>query len=282
VKLSPRKSTQTPRNPCRHERPTPAVGKEVPALKIKDVSVAYGNQCAIRRATLQVQPGQLMALVGPSGCGKTSLLHSINRLTGEVPGCRVSGQIHLGDLAVNAPDTSLLDLRRRIGMVFQQPNPFPLSVADNIRFPLREHGLRNKSELNERVESALQAVGLWAEVRDRLYKPALSLSGGQQQRLCLARTLAMEPQVLLLDEPCSALDPLATETIEQLIRSLKGQYTMLMVTHNLAQARRIADAVTVCWVDEGCGCVVETGSREAIFVNSSHPVTRAYCSGEAG
>jgi len=253
-----------------------------PAINIDEISVFYGNQCAIDRASLQVQPGQLMTLVGPSGCGKTSLLHSINRLSDSVPGCHVSGSIRIGNLDVYDPGTSLNALRRKVGMVFQQPNPFPLSVADNIRFPLREHGLKRKADLNQRVEKYLRAVGLWGEVHDRLGMPALSLSGGQQQRLCLARALAMEPDVLLLDEPCSALDPIATETIEQLILQLKGQYTMLMVTHNLAQARRIADSVTVCWVDEGCGCVVETGSREAIFVNSSHPVTRAYCNGEAG
>lgn len=259
-----------------------AISTRAPRIRVDSVSVFYGQHCAIQKASLEVPPGQLMALVGPSGCGKTSLLHSINRLTDSVPGCRVTGETHVGTLAVNAPETALGDLRTRIGMVFQQPNPFPLSVADNIRFPLREHGLRNRAELNERVERHLRAVGLWHEVKDRLQHPALGLSGGQQQRLCLARTLAMEPEVLLLDEPCSALDPIATETIEALIRSLKGQYTVLMVTHNLAQARRIADAVTVCWVDEGCGCVVESGSREAIFVNSSHPVTRAYCSGEKG
>ena len=253
-----------------------------PAIHIDELSVFYGDQCAINRAALQVEPGQLMALVGPSGCGKSSLLHSINRLTDTVPGCRVQGDIRIGSLAVHDPETRTDTLRRRVGMLFQQPNPFPLSIAENIRFPLREHGMRRRRDLDERVEESLRWVGLWEEVRDRLNAPALSLSGGQQQRLCLARMLAMEPDVLLLDEPCSALDPIATETIEDLIRTLKGRYTILMVTHNLAQARRIADSVTVCWVDQGCGCVVETGSREAIFVNSSHPVTRAYCDGQAG
>lgn len=260
----------------------PVANAQGPLLSIEEVCIRYGDQCAIERASLEVQPGQLMALVGPSGCGKTSLLQSINRLSDSIPGCHVSGSIRVGDLVVRDPATSVHDLRRRVGMVFQQPNPFPLSIADNIRFPLREHGLKRKRDLNQRVEKNLRAVGLWEEVRGRLGTSALSLSGGQQQRLCLARTLAMEPDVLLLDEPCSALDPIATETIEKLILQLKGQYTMLMVTHNLAQARRIADSVTVCWVEQGCGCVVESGSREAIFVNSSHPVTRAYCNGEAG
>lgn len=253
-----------------------------PDIRIDNLSVHYGQHCAISNASLRVEPGRLMALVGPSGCGKTSLLHSINRLTDTIAGCRVEGRIGIGHLSVTDPETAAGKVRKRVGTLFQQPNPFPLSIADNIRFPLREHGIRRKRELNQRVETNLKRVGLWDEVRDRLRRPAQALSGGQQQRLCLARTLAMEPDVLLLDEPCSALDPIATETIESLIRELKGDYSILMVTHNLAQARRIADMVTVCWVNSGCGCVVETGSREAIFVNSAHPVTRAYCNGDAG
>lgn len=258
------------------------VQSTAPRIDMDRVSVYYGDFCAINRASLAVEPGRIMALVGPSGCGKTSLLHSINRLTDLVPSCRVQGHITIGDLTVHDPTTQLATLRRRAGTVFQHPNPFPLSIADNIRFPLREHGLRRRSLLDEKVAYYMKAVGLWQEVGDRLDAPALSLSGGQQQRLCLARTLSMEPDVLLLDEPCSSLDPIATETIEALIKRLRGHYTILLVTHNLAQARRIADAVTVCWVDDGCGCVVESGSREAIFVNASHPVTRAYCRGEAG
>ena len=264
------------------DRLTPNVQRTGPPISIDQLCIRYGEHCALSKASLEVAPGQLMALVGPSGCGKSSLLHSINRLTDSISNCHISGSIHIGDQEVRADTTSVTALRSRVGMLFQQPNPFPLSIADNIRFPLREHGLKSRKKLNEKVETALRDVGLWEEINGRLSMPALSLSGGQQQRLCLARTLAMEPEVLLLDEPCSALDPIATQRIEELIHRLKGQYTVLMVTHNLAQARRVADAVTVCWVDEGCGCVVESGSREAIFVNSSHPVTRAYCSGEAG
>jgi len=252
-----------------------------PAIRIEGLSVAYGSKQAIADASLTVPAGSLMALVGPSGCGKTSLLNSINRMTDTIPDCRVSGSIRLGDLDVHGPGIDIIGLRRRVGMVFQQPNPFPLSIAENIRFPLREHGYR-RAELDDRCRAALQAVGLWNEVSDRLAAPALSLSGGQQQRLCIARAQALEPDVLLLDEPCSALDPLATEVIEDLIVGLKSRYTLLMVTHNLAQARRIADHVTVCWVDGDCGCVVESGSYESVFVNSSHPVTRAYCRGDKG
>lgn len=267
-------------NTAQQSSPTVAAGP--PAITISSLSVHYGTTAAICNASLTVPPGSLMALVGPSGCGKTSLLNSINRMTDLIPDCRVQGSVRIGATEVHDPQLDIAGLRRRVGMVFQQPNPFPLSIAENIRFPLREHGVRKRNELNERLETVLRAVGLWAEVKDRLRAPALSLSGGQQQRLCMARALVLEPEVLLLDEPCSALDPLATETIETLIQDLKGRYTLLMVTHNLAQARRVADHVTVCWVDGDCGCVVETGSREGIFVNARHPVTRAYCRGDKG
>lgn len=260
-----------------HGRSEPA-----PPLAIRNLEVSYQGRPALRRASLDVPGGSLMAVVGPSGCGKSSLLRCINRLSDTVAHCDVRGEIVLGSDDILQAGMDVRVLRRRVGMVFQQPNPFPLSIADNIRFPLREHGIRAREELSRRVEQTLRDVGLWAEVKDRLGQPALSLSGGQQQRLCLARTLALEPQVLLLDEPCSALDPIATEHIEQLIQRLKGRYTILMVTHNLAQARRLADHVTVCWVDECCGCVVESGSREGIFVNSRHPITQAYCNGTKG
>jgi len=253
-----------------------------PNIRIDALTVRYGNSIALKNASIYVEAGKLMALVGPSGCGKTSLLRSVNRLTDSIPGCQVSGRIEIGGTDIMQPDTNLTRLRRQVGMLFQQPNPFPLSIAENIRFPLREHGLRNKSELNDRCEHYLQATGLWAEVKNRLNSPAMRLSGGQQQRLCLARALALQPQVLLLDEPCSALDPTASETVEELIGDMRGKLTILMVTHNLAQARRLADDVTVCWVNEGCGCILETGSRDHIFVHATHPVTRAYCIGEKG
>jgi phosphate transport system ATP-binding protein len=172
--------------------------------------------------------------VGPSGCGKTSLLNAINRLCDLIPGCTVTGRIAVGGRDVRAPDTRLTALRRRVGMVFQQPNPFPLSIADNLRFPLREHGVSNRSERERRTEEALRAVGLWEEVKGRLGQAAHALSGGQQQRLCIARTLVLGPEVLLFDEPCSALDPLSAGVIEALIAGLEGRYTILLVTHNLA------------------------------------------------
>ncbi len=251
-----------------------------PTLELQQVSVYYGNQAAIEQASLSVRAGELMALVGPSGCGKSSLLASINRMTDSLPGCRVSGTILLGGDALSASQDATA-LRRRIGMVFQQPNPFPLSIIDNLRFPLAEHGVPRR-ERDSRAEQALRAVGLWEEVKGRLLQSALGLSGGQQQRLCIARALVLEPQVLLLDEPCSALDPVSSKVVEELIVSLKGRYTLLMVTHNLAQARRIADSVTVCWMQEGCGCVVESNACHLVFEHPSHPITAAYCAGAAG
>ena len=185
-----------------------------PSIQIENLSVHYAGQVALQGASLAVAPGELMALVGPSGCGKSSLLSAVNRMSDLVPGARVSGRVLIDGRDVLSEAEDVQALRRQIGMVFQQPNPFPLSIAENIRFALREHGVRNKAVLEERLEQALQATGLWNEVRDRLDKPALGLSGGQQQRLCFARALALQPSVLLLDEPCSALDPMASATVE--------------------------------------------------------------------
>ncbi len=253
-----------------------------PTLRLHNITIRYGQHTAVQQAALQVSSGELMALVGPSGCGKSSLLSSINRMSDLIPGCKVEGDIYLNQENIRAPEIPSHHIRSRIGMVFQQPNPFPLSIAENILFPLREHGMRDKTSLLKRMEAVLRSVGLWEEVERRLDQRATQLSGGQQQRLCIARALALEPEVLLFDEPCSALDPIATQVIEDLIRTLKGKYTILMVTHNLAQARRLADSVTVCWVNQGCGCVVETGSNSTIFENPCSPITQAYCQGKIG
>ncbi|EPV3035025.1 phosphate ABC transporter ATP-binding protein [Pseudomonas aeruginosa] len=250
-----------------------------PSIQIESLSVRYAGQVALQGASLVVAPGELMALVGPSGCGKSSLLSAVNRMSDLVPGARVSGRVLIDGRDVLSAVEDVQALRRQIGMVFQQPNPFPLSIAENIRFALREHGVRNKAELEERLEEALQATGLWNEVRDRLDKPALGLSGGQQQRLCFARALALQPSVLLLDEPCSALDPIASATVEALIDSLKGRYTLLMVTHNLAQARRLADHVAVCWVRDGCGCVLDSGPACELFEGARDPLAHRYLNG---
>ena len=270
--------TQARTQECRTQRQS----RKPPMLMMDGVTIRYGGRCAVNHASLQVNPGELMALVGPSGCGKSSLLNSINRMSELVAGCRVAGAITLDGEDVRAAGTPAHVIRRRIGMVFQQANPFPMSIAENILFPLREHGERDHATLQLRLETALREVGLWNEVRHRLDSSAMVLSGGQQQRLCIARALALEPEVLLFDEPCSALDPLATQHIETLIMGLKGKYTILMVTHNLAQARRLADSVTVCWVEQGCGCVIETGRMQTVFDSSSNSITQAYCKGLVG
>ncbi|WP_137808221.1 MULTISPECIES: phosphate ABC transporter ATP-binding protein [unclassified Pseudomonas] len=250
-----------------------------PALSIQDLSVHYGEHGALLNASLEVAPGELMAVVGPSGCGKSSLLSAVNRMSDLVPGARLSGRVLIDGQDVLGGKVDVQRLRRQVGMVFQQPNPFPLSIAENILFALREHGVREKVELHRRMEQALQSTGLWSEVRGRLDKPALGLSGGQQQRLCFARALALEPRVLLLDEPCSALDHIASATVEGLIEDLKGRYTFLMVTHNLAQARRLADHVAVCWVRDGCGCVLDSGPACELFTRASDPLAHQYLNG---
>lgn len=221
-----------------------------------------------------------MALIGPSGCGKTSFLTCLNRLIELTPNCKVSGRILLEDRDVLALD--VIALRRQVGMLFQKPNPFPLSIMRNIEFPLREHGVRSRDEIDRIVEDVLRDVGLWDEVKDRLKAPALSLSGGQQQRLCLARALALKPKVFLMDEPCSALDPLSSEVVEDLLANLRGRYTVLVVTHNLAQAKRIADEVALFWLVDGAGQLIEFGSVAQIFASPQHTLTAAYVSGRRG
>ena len=254
----------------------------LPGLHIDKLTIRYDNHVAIEQAQLNAKPGEVLALVGPSGCGKSSLLSAINRMTDLLPNCRVEGAIWLDQKNVLAPDCNVHQLRRRIGMVFQQANPFPMSIRDNIHFPLKEHGVTGKKQREQRMQEVLEATGLWHEVKHRLNSSALRLSGGQQQRLCFARALSLKPKLLLLDEPCSALDPISTQSIEQLIKNLKGEVTTLIVTHNLGQARRIADQVAVCWVNSGCGCVVECDTTQNIFLSPKHPVTKAYCGGEVG
>lgn len=253
-----------------------------PAISLKNVSVRYADNIAIEGVHLNIPAGKISALVGPSGCGKSSLLASINRMTDCIPHCTVTGEIWIDSENCLQEKTNVSLLRKNIGMVFQQPNPLPLSIEDNIIFPLKQHGMRDKHAAKKTVEEVLSQVGLWSEVKNRLKKSALQLSGGQQQRLCIARCLALKPRAILFDEPCSALDPISSATVERLIKQLSPNYTVLMVTHNLAQARRIADHVAVCWVQAGCGCIIESGDTEAIFEHSVHPITRAFCLGEKG
>ncbi len=251
-------------------------------ITTENVSVSYNGRTVLRDATIDAKPGSILGLVGPSGCGKSSFLAALNRLTEIIPGASVSGRIRFDGRDLSTVFPSSVDLRRHVGMIFQKPNPFAMSIRRNIELPLREHGIRDSRQLREITESVLRDVGLWDEVSDRLEQSALELSGGQQQRLCIARALALKPQVLLMDEPCSSLDPLSAERVEQLIDSMRGQYTILIVTHNLAQARRLSDQIAIFWIQDGVGRIVEQGDTEEVFNNSANPIVSSYLSGRQG
>jgi phosphate transport system ATP-binding protein len=253
-----------------------------PLIRVTNLSVSYGDHPALKDVTLDIYKGCITALIGPSGCGKTSFLSALNRLTDMIPGCRVEGGIRIGGQDILAPRLDVSALRREVGMIFQKPNPFPLSIRRNIEMPLREHGMKKRADLDETLERVLTDVGLWAEVKDRLDKPALALSGGQQQRLCIARALALAPSVLLMDEPCSALDPIASGIVEDMIAQLRGRYTVVIVTHNLAQAKRIANYAAFFWLRERGGTLVEFGHCRQIFEAPAHDLTAAYVSGMRG
>lgn len=254
----------------------------VPLIRIEHLSVSYHGKPALQDVSLEINQGCITALIGPSGCGKTSFLSCLNRLTDLIPGCKVSGDLFLGETRLLAPGLDVQALRRQVGMVFQKPNPFPLSIRRNLEMPLREHGCRDKHEIEQRIESVLSDVGLWDEVKDRLHAPALALSGGQQQRLCIARALVLAPSVLLMDEPCSALDPISSGVVESLIKELQGRYTVVIVTHNLAQARRIANHAALFWVRGQAGTVIEFGRSQQIFEAPRERLTAAYVSGITG
>ncbi|GJL49667.1 MAG: phosphate ABC transporter ATP-binding protein [Nitrospirales bacterium] len=253
-----------------------------PLIQTTDLSLTYSNRPAFERISLTVHRGCLTAIVGPSGSGKTSFLLCLNRLIDLLPECKVSGQAHIENLDILSPTIDVLQLRRRIGMIFQKPNPFPMSIQKNLEFPLKEHGVTEKDLILERTQQALMDVGLWNEVKDRMDTSALLLSGGQQQRLCMARALVLSPEVLLMDEPCSALDPLSSGTVEDLIFSLRGQYTVIIVTHNLAQAHRIADYVGVFWNQKQAGELIEFGPTQEIFEHPQQVLTAAYINGVRG
>lgn len=253
-----------------------------PSLWTENLGLRYGSKPAFEGVTLAIPRGRITALIGPSGCGKTSFLNCLNRLTDLIPGCTVSGRVRVGDLDVFGPTTDVLTLRRRVGTIFQKPNPFPFSIRRNLEFPLREHGVRDRHRLDETIETALRDVGLWDEVKDRMRSPATALSGGQQQRLCLARALALGPEVLLLDEPCSALDPISSGVIEDLIVRLRDRFTLLIVTHNIAQARRIADEVALFWAQGGAGRLIESGPAREVFDDPKQKLTADYLTGVRG
>jgi phosphate transport system ATP-binding protein len=265
--------------PVAHRRRAPAdEGAAVERMRLEEVSVRYGPKVAVNRVSLPVRQGEVLALIGPSGCGKTTLLRSLNRLVELTPEAVRTGRITIDGEDVDALDVTRV--RRRVTMVFQQPNPFPMSIADNVAYGLREQGARRPrvSELEPEIVDALERAGLYDEVRDNLRHPALRLSGGQQQRLCIARALAVRPDVLLLDEPCSALDPRSTATIEELIVRLRSEVAVVIVTHNLQQAYRVADRVAFMYLGE----MVEYGAAEQVFGDPVAPRTRDYVRGAFG
>lgn len=253
-----------------------------PQIHVEDLALSYGSTRVLEGVSLTMNRGCITALIGPSGCGKTSFLSSLNRLTDLLPGCRVEGRIRIDNVDVLSTATDVIALRRRVGMIFQKPNPFPLSIRGNLDLPLREHGTASRGERQERIETALRDVGLWDEVHNRLDSPARQLSGGQQQRLCIARALILDPEILLLDEPCSALDPIASGVIEDLIDGLRGRLTVVIVTHNLNQARRIADYAAFFWMKSGTGRLIEHGSKQQIFDSPHDALTESYVNGRAG
>ena len=249
---------------------------------IRDMSVHYGAKLALDHTTMQIYRNLVTAVIGPSGCGKSTFIRSLNRMNDSIPGFRVGGQVLYHGHDVYARATNRVEVRRRIGMVFQKPNPFPKSIYDNVAWAPRNLGMR--SGMDERVERALRNAALWDEVKDRLKASALSLSGGQQQRLCIARSIAVEPDVLLLDEPASALDPIATASIEELLHRLKTRYTIVIVTHNMQQAARVADRTAFFSLDavERVGTLVEYADTDTIFSNPVDTRTRDYVTGRFG
>jgi len=253
-----------------------------PIIEVRELSVRYGRHGALEDVSLDLHRGCVTALIGPSGCGKTSLLSALNRITDLIPGCTVTGSIRFDGQDVRDPGLDLRHLRRRMGMVFQKPAPFPVSVRRNLTLPVIEHGVVPRARLDEHIERVLVDVGLWDEVKDRLDQPALALSGGQQQRLCIARALALDPQVLLMDEPCSALDPIAAGVVEDLIVALRGRFTIVIVTHNLAQARRLASYAALFWLRDRSGRLVEFGRCRQLFEAPVDPLTAAYVQGARG
>jgi phosphate transport system ATP-binding protein len=233
----------------------------------------------LEQINLNVFPNQVTAFIGPSGCGKTTFLRSLNRMNDIIPGARVEGSIKIDGRDIYASSVDVVDLRRRVGMVFQKSNPFPKSIFDNVAYGLRINGMaRSREDLRSRVEASLKSAALWDEVGDRLHASALALSGGQQQRLCIARALAIEPEILLMDEPASALDPIATQRIEELIYQLKSRYTIAIVTHNMQQAARVSDVTAFFWL----GQLIECGRTEKIFTAPSEKLTEDYVTGRFG
>jgi phosphate transport system ATP-binding protein len=247
-------------------------------ISMRGLNVYYGEKHAIIDVSMDMLEKKVTAFIGPSGCGKSTLLRALNRMNEEIDGCRTEGKIFWKGIDILEQSVDPVALRSKIGMVFQKPNPFPKSIYENIAYGLKIHGTYEKKKLDELVEKSLKAAALWDEVSDRLYEPAMSLSGGQQQRLCIARALAIEPEVILMDEPCSALDPIATAKIEDLIEQLKKKYTVIIVTHNMQQAARVSDYTAYMYL----GKLIEFGDTDQIFENPKEELTENYITGRFG
>lgn len=249
-----------------------------PKIEMRDLNVYYGNFHAIKNISMQIPEGKVTAFIGPSGCGKSTLLRSLNRMQDLYPGQRAEGTLRMDDLDLLSRDIDVTELRSRIGMVFQRPTPFPMSIYENVAYGVRLHEKLSKSEMDERVHWALKKAALWDDVKEKLQEPGTSLSGGQQQRLCIARGIAVKPEVLLLDEPCSALDPISTARIETLIEELKQDYTVVIVTHSMQQAARISDYTAFMYLGE----LIEFGETRQIFTRPREKATEDYITGRFG
>ena len=248
------------------------------AITAKNLCLWYGSTQALNNINIQIPENNITALIGPSGCGKSTFLKTLNRMNDLIPGVKITGEVRYQDTDIFAPGLDVNALRKEIGMVFQKPNPFPMSIYDNIAYGPRTHGVKNKAKLDELVEQSLRGAAIWDEVKDRLKKNALGLSGGQQQRLCIARALAVEPKVLLMDEPTSALDPISTSKIEELAMQLKERYTIVIVTHNMQQAVRISDRTAFFLLGE----LIECGETERLFSQPEDQRTEDYITGRFG
>ena len=251
---------------------------EEPVLEIRDFSLWYGEKQALQNVSMLIPKGKVTAIIGPSGCGKSTLLRCVNRMNDLIEGVTTSGDMLVNGDSIYAKGVDVIELRKRMGMVFQKPNPFPMSVFENVVYPLRIDGERNRAIIKAVGEQSLKGAALWDEVHERLHESALSLSGGQQQRLCIARAIAGEPEVLLLDEPCSALDPLATSKVEELIQELRGDFSILIVTHNMQQASRVSDYTAFMYL----GRLIEYGPTSIIFTRPKLKETEAYVTGRFG
>jgi phosphate transport system ATP-binding protein len=256
---------------------TPAESHSI--IDVEKLSFYYGAKRALEDISIQIPSHLVTAFIGPSGCGKSTFLRTLNRMNDIIAGTRVEGRVLIEGQDIYAPTTDVVALRRRVGMVFQKSNPFPKTIFENVAYGIRINGLaRSRSELHERVEESLRSAAIWEEVKDRLHDSALALSGGQQQRLCIARALAVTPDILLMDEPASALDPIATQRIEELIYSLKSRYTIVIVTHNMQQAARVSDKTAFFWL----GRLVEYGATDKLFTNPAEKLTEDYVTGRFG